>query len=46
MPDLSPLSGGKQKSDFATVRAAFDPTATLAVRCRNDSEATPIDVLT
>jgi len=32
---LSPLSGAKRKSDFGAVKAAFDPTATLAVQCGN-----------
>src|SRR5258705_12124927 len=35
MSELSPLSGVKRKSDFGAVRAAFDPTATLAVHCGN-----------
>src|SRR5204863_2884279 len=30
MSDLSPLSGVKRKLDFGAVRAAFDPTRTLA----------------
>jgi hypothetical protein len=28
MSELSPLSGGKRKSDFGAVRSAFDPTLT------------------
>jgi hypothetical protein len=31
MSDLSPLSGVKRKLDFGAVRAAFDPTRTLAL---------------
>jgi hypothetical protein len=33
---LSPLSGVNRKSGVGTLRAALDPTATLAVHCRND----------
>jgi hypothetical protein len=32
MSGLSPLSGVKQKLDFGAVRAAFDPTGTLAAK--------------
>jgi hypothetical protein len=39
MSELSPFSEGKRKSDFGAVRAAFDPTATLAVHCGNGLDA-------
>jgi hypothetical protein len=32
MSDLSPLSGVKWKLDFGAVRAAFDPSGTLAAK--------------
>jgi hypothetical protein len=32
MPELSPLSGVKRKSEFGAVKSPFDPTETLAAR--------------
>ena len=47
MSDLSPLSGVKRKLDFGAVRAAFDPTETLAAPNGNTLDAgfSPIKVL-
>jgi hypothetical protein len=39
MSELSLLSVEERKSNVGTVREAFDPTATLAVRCGNGFDA-------
>jgi hypothetical protein len=45
MSELSPLSGAKRKWDFGAVRAAFDPTATLAAKFAVMHNHAPSDVI-
>src|SRR5437899_7574711 len=42
MSELSPLSGVKRKLDFGAVRAAFDPTRTLAAPTDRQTGLSPI----